>query len=107
MWEDCGICQVDVFTIAEKLAQKTFSTHEELVKAYEDNKAEVLMVVNKAIQKLTDAGRSYALMIPHGKEEEFKLLFDTVEKPGYMNLFKCVDADSSKIMTFNYIPPAS
>ena len=105
MWEDCGFCPVDVYTIAEKLEQRTLTTHEELVQAYETNKAEVLLVANKVIKQLNDAGRSYAIMIPHGKEEEFKLLLDTVGKPGCMNLLKCVDAESSKIMTFDYIPP--
>ncbi len=107
MWEDCGFYPVDVYTVTEKLEQRTIATHEELSEAYENNKTEVLSVVNKVITQLNNAGRSYALMIPKGGETEFKLLLDTVKKPGCMNYMKCIDADCPKFMVFDYQSPIS
>ena len=105
MWEDCGFCQVDVYSIAEKLARKTFSIHEELVKEYENNKDEVLLIAHQVVEKLNETDRSYALFIPDGGEDEFAPLLGTVGKPGRMILLKFTDADSSKISTFDYVPP--
>lgn len=104
MWEDCGFCSVDVYSIAEKLTNKVINSHKELITAYEDNKAEVLMIVYNTLEELHKASRSYALMIPDGKDE-FGIMLNTIKKPGSINLLKLHDADSSKYHSFEYTPP--
>lgn len=105
-WEDCGITQIDVYNMAEKLARKELSSHEELEEEYQRNKEEVLIVIEKAVRKFNDANRSYALIIPHGTEKELSIMTDTAGKPGYINVLKVQDADDPKCVLFDYTSPA-
>ncbi len=104
-WEDCGIRQIDVYNLAEKLAQRELSTHEELEEEYKKNKDEVLSVIRNAVGKFNEAGRSYALIIPFGTEEDFSVMTDTAGSPGYINVYKVQDAEDSKYVAFDYTPP--
>ncbi len=105
-WEDCGIKQIDVYGLAEKLAQRELSSHEELEEEYQKNKGEVLSIIREVVRKFNEANRSYALIIPFGTEEEFSVMTDTAGKPGYINVCKVQDADDSKYVGFDYMPPA-
>ena len=105
-WEDCGIRQIDVYAIAEKLAQQELSSHEELVQAYQQYQPEVLSIIQAVVGNFNAAGRSYALIIPEGTEKEFSLMFDTSSRYGYINVFKSQDAEDSRYVGFDYIPPA-
>ncbi len=105
-WEDCGITQIDVYGLAEKLAQHELSSHEELEREYQNNKDEVLSIIGELVRKFNEANKSYALIIPYGAEEEFSVMTDTAGKPGYINVCKVQDAEDSKYMGFEYTPPA-
>ena len=105
-WEDCGIRQIDVYSLAEKLAQRELSSHEELEEEYQKNKDEVLSIIGEVVSKFNEANRSYALIIPFGTEEEFNVMTNTSGQPGYINVYKVQDAEDSKYVGFEYTPPA-
>ena len=78
----------------------------EFIDRYQKNKDEVLSIIGEVVRKFNEANRSYALIIPFGTEEEFNVMTDTSGQPGYINVYKVQDAEDSKYVGFEYMPPA-
>jgi len=107
MYEDCGLCFIDVYTIAAKLEGRDINNHEGLIDAYKRNKGEVNSVICSAIKRLHAISRSYALIVPDGAYSDFEAMLNIVETPGHMVFYKDFDADSPKYTAFDYLPPRS
>lgn len=105
MWRECGLHTVDIYTIVEKLSKKELNTNEDLMGVYDYYRAEAGFIARMVIEEMNKNNRSYALIIPDGDDVELEYMLNTIGKPGVMNILKLDEGTSSRVHTFDFIPP--